>query len=100
MLVDCPKLTSLECSRNDLSTLNTNQTGPLNINSHVLKRIKFRIEEYFDAFALSETFPELEIMHLEIYPMVSHKVFFTWKSVLYFFYFAFLFCFFILFFEL
>ncbi|KAK2365259.1 hypothetical protein QL285_090030 [Trifolium repens] len=42
----------------------------LNINSHVLKRIKFCIEEYFDAFALSETFPELEIMHLEIYPMV------------------------------
>jgi hypothetical protein len=74
MLVDCLKLTSLECSRNDLSTLNTNQTGSLNINSHVLKRIKFCIEEYFDAFALCETFPELEVMHLEIYPMVSHKV--------------------------
>ncbi|WJX85633.1 hypothetical protein P8452_68055 [Trifolium repens] len=70
MLVDCLKLTSLECSRNDLSTLNTNQTGSLNINSHVLKRIKFCIEEYFDAFALCETFPELEVMHLEIYPMV------------------------------
>jgi hypothetical protein len=66
MLVDCLKLTSLECGVIDLSTFN--------INSHVLKRIKFSIEEYFDAFALSETFPELEIMHLDIYPMVSHKV--------------------------
>ncbi|KAK2419310.1 putative F-box/LRR-repeat protein [Trifolium repens] len=63
MLVDCLKLTSLECGVIDLSTFN--------INSHVLKRIKFSIEEYFDAFALSETFPELEIMHLDIYPMVT-----------------------------
>ncbi|XP_045794112.1 uncharacterized protein LOC123888986 [Trifolium pratense] len=63
MLVNCPKLTSLECDEVDT----------LNINSHVLKRINFSIssEEYLDAFALCATFPELEIMHLGIFPMVT-----------------------------
>ncbi|PNX55928.1 hypothetical protein L195_g049562, partial [Trifolium pratense] len=63
MLVDCPKLNSLECDGVDT----------LNINSHVLKRINFSIsfEEYLDSFALCATFPELEIMHLGIFPMVT-----------------------------
>jgi hypothetical protein len=34
------------------------------------------MEEFLDAFALCATFPELEIMRVEIYTMVviSHKV--------------------------
>jgi hypothetical protein len=65
MLVDCLKLTSLECRGIDLSTFT--------IHAHVLKKINFSIsfEEYLDAFARCATFPQLEIMHLEIYPMVS-----------------------------
>jgi hypothetical protein len=38
--------------------------------------------------ALCETFPELEVMHLEIFPMVSHKVLEEWFFT--FFYFSFL----------
>jgi hypothetical protein len=65
MLVDCLKLTSLECRGDNLSTMN--------IYTQVLKRINFStsFEEYLDAFALCATFHELEIMHLEIFPMVS-----------------------------
>ncbi|XP_045794932.1 F-box/LRR-repeat protein At3g58900-like [Trifolium pratense] len=64
MLVDCFRLTSLECCGNDLSALNT--------NTRVLKRINFsiyfdEIENYLNAFALCATFPELEIMRLKIY---------------------------------
>jgi hypothetical protein len=72
MLVDCLKLTSLECLGSDLSTLN------IYTHVHVLKRIDFSVsmEEFLDAFALCATFPELEIMRVEIYTMVviSHKV--------------------------
>ncbi|KAK2364616.1 hypothetical protein QL285_089465 [Trifolium repens] len=66
MLVDCLKLTSLECLGSDLSTLN------IYTHVHVLKRIDFSVsmEEFLDAFALCATFPELEIMRVEIYTMV------------------------------
>ncbi|CAJ2632068.1 unnamed protein product [Trifolium pratense] len=65
MLVDCLKLTSLDCCRSDMSALNI-------YNTHVLRRIDFSVsfkefKEYLDAFALCATFPELEIMRVEIF---------------------------------
>ncbi|PNY00482.1 F-box/LRR-repeat protein [Trifolium pratense] len=62
MLVDCLKLTSLDCWGSDLSALNI-------YNTHVLRRIDFSVsfKEYLDVFALCATFPELEIMRVEIF---------------------------------
>lgn len=69
ILVDCLNLTSLEYDGRGLDTLN--------INTPVLKSIKFSISLKGDLNAfvgLCATFPELEAMHVTTFSMVSHKV--------------------------
>jgi len=65
MLVDCLNLTSLEYNGDDFYTLN--------INTPVLKSIKFTIStmEDLNSFDLCATFPEIEIMHFAVFFMVS-----------------------------
>lgn len=63
--VDCFKLTSLEYHGEDGLYI-------LNINTPVLKSINSSIllQQDLNSFALCATFPELEIMHLDIYVKV------------------------------
>jgi len=77
ILLDCLNLTSLELDCLKFTSLE-NGLNTLNFNTSVLKRIEFFIslkQELNTYVALCATFfPELEIMQLTTFSMVSHKV--------------------------
>jgi hypothetical protein len=71
ILLDCLKLRSLVYRGYIWCGLDI-----VNINTPMVKSIDFSISfnEDLNAFAQCATFPELEIMHVDIYSTVSHKV--------------------------